>query len=130
MSEVRENPNPKYVSPVTRRVASTCGLILDFKAGVPTPVPPLMQKEVLQYGIYPVDGDVKIDEPEKPVVEPRGNEREEKIKGAFVILTETNDAKDFTAGGLPSLGSVAKLTGFKITSTERNQLWQEFRETS
>lgn len=117
-----------YVSTITRRIASTTGHVIIFEANKPKFVPESVREELLEYGILPVDGDLPITEEgnkEKPVT---GTKRIDKIIAALAQIADLNDSNDFTAGGLPTLDAVFKLTGFEVTANERNKYWKQNRK--
>lgn len=109
---------------------STTGHMLNFEKGVPTTVPPILYKEAIAIGAEPVDGKVDVLGPEeKPEVPLTPHERAEKMIAAFKRMEERNERGDFNAQGLPNTKVLEKLTGLnEISSQERNEVWQAFRE--
>lgn len=94
---------------------------------IPTHVPYACIEEAQKVGAVPVKGQPKV--PEKPAerAEPAGQERNEKITEAIETILERNDAKDFTAGGVPKAEAVKKIVGFNPDRTEINRLHQAVR---
>ena len=55
------------------------------------------------------------------------DERRDEIFAAFKLLVETNDSKDFTGAGVPTVAAVKKLVGLDADRAEVIELWSEFR---
>ena len=109
---------------------STKGHMLNFVKGQPTYVPPELEKECVGIGAEPVDGVVDVLGPEaKEEVQLTKEERAEKLYEAFARLEKRDERGDFNAQGLPNTKILQALTGLsEITSMERNEAWQAYRE--
>jgi len=115
---------PKYTLHRDFTHRSTSGVI-SFEEGVPTHVPPHMEKEVIAIGAVRAEGDTpKVLEPETKLPEiPVGDDRESEIKAAFDLLIERNDSNDFTGQGVPTVKAVEKIVGFDVDRKELVELW-------
>lgn len=115
---------PKYTLHRDFTHRSTLGVI-SFEEGVPTHVPPHMEKEVIAIGAVRAEGDTpKVLEPETKLPEiPVGDDRESEIKAAFDLLIERNDSNDFTGQGVPTVKAVEKIVGFDVDRKELVELW-------
>lgn len=103
------------------------GNTIAFKRNEPVFVPNHCAREVLAIGAELVDGDeVDVLEDEVEVQTMSPEERSEKLKEAFKIMTSRAERNDFTGTGMPNLWAVQKLVGFEIDSKERNAVWEEF----
>lgn len=109
---------------------STSGHMINFKKGQPTYVPPACHREAVNIGADPVDGKVEMLDPEtKPRDELSQEDRNELLYKAFAFLEKRNKRGDFTAQGLPVIGAIEKETGLDdVSSKERNEAWQTYRE--
>jgi hypothetical protein len=119
---------PEYVLNRTYLLRTTSGVI-SFEKGQPTWVPPYMEKEAAGIGATRLDGKEvdMIDEPAK-APEITYDERQAQIRMAFELIVESNDAKDFTAQGTPTVKAVEKITGIRnIEKAEVVEMWQAFR---
>lgn len=109
---------------------STMGHIVNFVKGVPTFVPPLLEREVASFGAEPVDG-VKIDllEPE-PVTEEQmsASDRESDLLAAFELLEKRNQRGDFTGQNRPAPKALREICGFDVETRERDDAWQKYIE--
>lgn len=125
-----ENTEGMYVSPLTRRVATTKGHVIVFKANEPQFVPKAIRPEMDALGILPVDGKMPEELAKKevePEPDPVGLERIEKIKQAFTQIIEMDDAGNFTATGVPKTKAVKNITEMSVTSKEIGELWIKYR---
>lgn len=116
------------------------GMALLFKKGEPTFVHPVMHKEVMEKGIFPVDEAgvavdpatvaAPIDTGDPRVVLPPedGDERKELILKAIGAIFKRNDSKAFTAGGHPSRHAVGDALGWRVDQKEVTKLVEEYRE--
>ena len=107
---------------------TTKGHTIRFEKDRPTHVPPLIVNDAVAIGAVPIDG--KVDVLGEEVIEQAPltpAEREEAVMKAFRVMKERNERMDFTASGLPNTKKVIALTGFEITSRERDAYWQQFR---
>lgn len=115
---------PKYTLHRDYTYRSTLGVI-SFEEGVPTHVPPHMEKEIVGIGGVRADGDnpdILEQAPKLPDV-PVGDDREAEIKAAFDLLIERNDSNDFTGQGVPTVKAVEKIVGFDVDRKELVELW-------
>lgn len=115
---------PKYTLHRDFTHRSTLGVI-SFEEGVPTHVPPHMEKEVIAIGAVRAEGETpKVLEPETKLPKiPVGDDRESEIKAAFDLLIERNDSNDFTGQGVPTVKAVEKIVGFDVDRKELVELW-------
>lgn len=110
----------KFTFQRDRTIASTCGLSVSYKAGVPQLTPPAMYAEVMAAG--------GISDEDPPVNEtPTDADREALVFAAFEDVVKRNDPKDFTAGGVPHTGVMSDKVGFQLSAKERDVLWGKFR---
>lgn len=109
---------------------STSGHMLNFKKGQPVYVPPVCHREVIAIGAEPVEGKVDVlGEEQKEIVPLTPQERAEHMFRAFAEMERRDVRGDFNAQGLPNLKVLESLTGIgDITSTERSEAWQQYRE--
>jgi hypothetical protein len=120
---------PEYVLNRTYTLRTTSGVI-SFQKGTPTWVPPYMERDAAGIGAQRVDGkDIDpLGEEEVKVPEIGFDERQAQIRTAFELIVETNDAKDFTGQGVPTVKAVEKITGIRnVERGELLELWQAFR---
>lgn len=119
-----------FVSKRNRMVASTMGHTIEFKAGEPTYVPPLMHKEVMDLGIDPVDDDYDPEADKKASgavqrpVDPK--ELQAAVFVAFEKVLARGVREEFDASSAPHVKAVIKETGWKVTQKERDAFWTEF----
>jgi hypothetical protein len=116
----------KFVMHRNRTISSTCGLSIEFKKGEPTLVPPAMYNEVIAAGGVP---ESEIPEDELPKGKPTPEQladREKQMFDAFKKLVESNTREDFTAGGLPTAGALARELGWAPAAKERDTAWAKF----
>lgn len=115
---------PKYTLHRDYTHRSTLGVI-SFEEGVPTHVPPHMEKEIVAIGGVRADGDNPdiLEQTPKLPDAPLGDDREAEIKAAFDLLIERNDSNDFTGQGVPSVKAVEKIVGFDVDRKELVELW-------
>lgn len=116
--------------------SSKTGMSIAFKKGVPTFVHPLLHKEVMEKGVLPVDDENKAVDPSthtagleaepKVLLAPEdGYERSVKILEVIRALVARNNAKDFTAGGVPSARSITAALGWRVDAQEVRKVWDE-----
>jgi hypothetical protein len=110
------------------KVVSGHGHAIEFVKGEPTHVPPELYREVMAAGGVSEE-EVDLD---KPAPVPAGaptdpTEREEAVFAAFETLVETNDSKNFTAGGVPHPKALKSLLGWELSAKERDTLWVKFK---
>ena len=107
---------------------TTKGHIIRFEKGKPTNVPPVCVEAAVGIGAQPVNGDVDVlgeEETPQPALTPA--QRKDKIFEAFMIMKGRGERNDFTASGVPNAKRLPSLTGFEVTTNERDQYWTEFR---
>ena len=119
---------PEYVLNRNHTHRSVHGHVINFQKGQPVYVPPILEREVTQFGAEPVDGervdlldDIK-ELPEAPV----GADRRAILLAAFEQLEKRNARGDFTGQGRPHLGVLSKLVGFEVITRERDEVWEEY----
>jgi len=119
---------PLYTLHRTHTLRSTFGVI-SFVKGEETMVPPLLEREIIAIGGRRVEGDnPDVLDAEKAAPIPLSfDERRDEIFAAFKLLVETNDSKDFTGAGVPTVAAVKKLVGLDADRAEVIELWSEFR---
>ena len=120
---------PQYVLSRNYTLRTTNGVI-SFVKGEPTWVPSFMEKDAVGIGAERVDGEkVELLEPEQP---PKtvitGTEREAQLYAAFDLIVETNESKDFTGAGTPTVKAVEKLTNIDFDRGEITDAWAKYKE--
>jgi len=116
----------KFTLPRNRTIASTCGLSIEFKKGVPALVPPAMYAEVIAAGGVSEDEIPEEDMPEKKATPDALAEREAALLAAFKKIALRNDSNEFTAGGVPHLAVIQGETGWRVDAKERDATWVKF----
>jgi len=119
---------PEYVLGRTHTHRSVHGHIINFVKGQPVYVPPILEREVTQFGAEPVDGervDLLDDLPHAPEV-PVGDDRRAILLAAFEQLESRNARGDFTGQGRPNLNVLKELVGFEVITRERDAVWEEY----
>lgn len=107
---------------------TTKGHAIQFKKGQPTNVPPVIVPDAVAIGAIPVDSSVDVlgaEEKEQIPLTPA--ERKEIVFKAFDTMKGRSERLDFTASGLPNAKRLPALTGFEVTSKERDDYWVEYR---
>lgn len=121
---------PLYTLHRTHTHRSTLGVI-SFIEGEPTMVPPILEREIIAIGAQRVEGDnPDVIATEKAAPIPLSfDERRDEIFAAFKLLVETNESKDFTGAGVPTVVAVKKLVGTDcdVDRAEIIELWADFR---
>ena len=108
---------------------STAGHIVDFKKGEPTWVPPALHNDAVAIGAEPLDGVVDVLGPEDtPKQEMAPDQREAAIMLAFEKILRENERGSFTASGMPNARALQQACGMEVSTRERQDLWQKFRE--
>ena len=105
---------------------TTKGHAISFEKDKPTNVPPVCVEEAVAIGAQPVDGDVDVLGEEEAVVHLTPEERKEKMFKAFRTMVGREIREDFTGTGIPNAKRLPAMTGFDVTSKERDTYWQEF----
>lgn len=108
--------------------SSTLGVV-SFVKDEETMVPPILEREIIAIGGRRVEGDnPDVLDAEKAAPIPLSfDERRDEIFAAFKLLVESNESKDFTGAGVPTVSAVKKLTGLDADRAEVIELWSEFR---
>lgn len=119
---------PEYTLNRNHLYRSTSGVI-SFEKDVPAFVPPYMEKEIIAIGGVRVDGATPdyLDPVKAAKQAPQGQEREDELYGAFGLLIERNDPKDFTGAGVPTVKAVEKIVDFDVERVELNDLWGSYK---
>lgn len=103
------------------------GNTIAFKRDEPTFVPNHCARDALGIGAVLVEGDeVDLLDPEVEANTVSPEERVEKLKEAFKVMTSRNERTDFTGTGMPNIWALQKLVGFEVEAKERNAVWEEF----
>jgi hypothetical protein len=121
---------PDFILNRNYTLRSLSGHIINFKKGTPTFVPPMIEREAVQIGAEPLEG--KIDALEPEVIEPlalTADERRKRVFVAFEQIMEGNEREAFTAQGVPTKSAIESLTGVMLTTKERQELWNQYRES-
>ena len=109
---------------------TTKGHAIKFEKGKPVHVPPICVNDAVAIGAIAVDGDVDVlGEEEEVAIQLTPAERKAAIFGAFRTMAGREIREDFTASGVPNAKRMPPLTGFEVTSKERDKCWLEFRAT-
>lgn len=128
-----------FVSHRKINIGSTQGHSIQFEKGVPTHVPRGMHTAVMEKGCVPCDGKGQaLDAPASTAIaeaaEPAGaklaapedaEERAEAIRGVIEKLFKRNNARDFSAGGVPSSDAVTFELGWRVDPREILPIWKK-----
>lgn len=107
---------------------TTKGHTIKFVKGKPTHVPPVIVADAVAIGAVAVNGDVDVLGEEVEAPTPLSSaERKAAVFAAFDSMKARDERMDFTASGLPNAKRMFPLTGFEVTSTERDTYWLEYR---
>lgn len=107
---------------------TTKGHTISFKKNKATHVPPICISDAISIGAIPADDEVNVLGDEEPIVIPlTPAERKAKVFDAFRTMAGREIREDFTASGVPNTKRLPALTGFDMTSKERDAYWLEFR---
>lgn len=106
---------------------STNGRSVEFRKGEPTYVPPLCVQEAISIGAVPEEGMDSVDpeKQEKATLTPE--QRKAAVFAAFTTMAGRGERADYSASGVPNIKRLPALTGFELTTTERDTFWAEFR---
>jgi hypothetical protein len=109
---------------------SLMGHTIQFIKGQPAFVPPACEREVLAIGADRVDGIApEVLDPISPEVPQLSNEdRATRIAAAFTTITESNNPRDFTGQGVPTVKAVEKIVSFDVDRFELAALWGKLKE--
>lgn len=123
---------PEYILNRNYVLRSPLGHSVSFKKNEPTFVPKLIEREALQIGAERIDGqgDAPNILPDEEVVIPplAPQERSEQLFAAFDILVESNEPKDFTGAGVPTVTAVKKIVDFDVDRVEIASNWAEYKQ--
>jgi hypothetical protein len=106
---------------------TTHGHSIGFVKGEATYVPPLCVPDALSVGAVPVDGIESVDPEEVEVAPLSPSERKAAVFKAFDTMSKRGERMDFNASGLPNNKRIPALTGFEITTNERDAFWTEYK---
>ncbi len=117
----------EFVTERNITVRSVHGVVVKFKKGVPTYVPPQAQNEAIAVGAQSVDGEVLPDKEEVVSLPgaPTGDKRSEQIKEIIRAMVKRNERGDFTSANKPDARVITKFLKFRVESDERDRLWDE-----
>lgn len=117
-------------------VATTHGIALNFKKGIPQQAPRAIHSILIEKGILPVDenGEIETETITAVTATPAGqkvtpedaSERAEAIVGAMKIIVKRNKPADFS-GGTPSAQAVSDILGWRTDQKEVRKAWVEKR---
>lgn len=142
MQPQKQIPLPTQFYFVSHRdivVGSTEGHSIGFEKGVPTHVPRSMHATVLNKGCLPCDKEGKIlddvtahapgaVEEKKVLIEPEdAEERKAAIEKAIKAMVGRNNAKDFSAGGVPLAATVSAAVGWQVDQKEIRPIWDAMK---
>ena len=122
---------PKLILNRDYVLATTKGHVIAFKKGEPTHVPASCYQDAIAIGAQPADGsdpnvleDRKADNkaPSDPA------ERSSLILAAIEKIVASNERKDFTAAGSPTVKAIEREVGFDVDAREVATMWQEYHE--
>ena len=118
---------PKMLSLRNYRLATKAGPIMVFKAKEPRDVPGVAVPDALAAGCAMVDISDQpfFDNLGTAKVSFGGDVRKSLLFLACRELAKENDAKKFTAGGLPRVPAVEALTGFDTNAKEITEAYQQ-----
>lgn len=116
--------NRNYVLPTTK------GHVIAFKKGEPIHVPASCYQDAIAIGAQPEDGsDPNVLEDEKVSTAPIDPaDRNARILAAIEQIVASNERKDFTAAGSPTVKAVERVLGFDVDGREVAAVWQERHE--
>jgi len=118
---------PEYVLNRNYTHRSVHGHIINFVKGQPAWVPPILERDVTQFGAEPVSGDRVdlLDDLPARESEPSGEYRRALLLTAFEQLEARNQRGDFTGQGRPHPKALEKILGFEVGVRERDDVWEE-----
>ena len=117
----------RYTSHRNISVASTCGLSVELKKGVPTLCPPGMHDELLALGCVPESAPPEPEEGSAPVAPTGAAEKHAALCKAFEKIALRNERTDFNAAGVPHAGVLAKEMGYTTGTKERDAAWAKWQ---
>lgn len=121
------------VSPRDFLLNTTLGHSIEFKKNVPTPVPHSIVDEALKVNILPCEGGTgkEFEDPNAAAsanTSISGQLRRAILFHAIAEIVKRNDPDDFSGGGRPNAKAVSDRAGVRITATELNKYWDEYRD--
>lgn len=121
------------VSPRDFMLNSTLGHSLSFKKDQPTAVPHAIVDEALKVNILPFEGGTgkEFDDPNASAsanTSISGALRRAVLFHAISEIVKRNDPDDFSGGGRPNAKAVSDRAGVRISATELNKYWDEYRD--
>lgn len=119
----------KMVCPRDYVLRSDTGHIVQFQAGVPTPVPDILVPLAMSRNILPVNEH----DDEKPIFGMLNSAITGSLRDALILqsiesLMGRNNHEDFTAGGAPKAAAIAAETGVSVSAQEVSKYWDRYRE--
>ena len=128
--------NNMFVANRDVEVATTHGIALNFKKGVPQQAPRAIHSILIEKGILPVDenGEIETDTITEVTAAPAGQkaepedagERADAIEQAMRIIVKRNKSNDFS-GGTPSAQAVSAILGWRTDQKEVRKVWTDKR---
>lgn len=104
------------------------GHTIKFEKGVAVNVPQICVPDALAIGAVPAEGIEAILEPEEAaVVQLSPTDRKAAVFKAFDVMSARGERMDFTASGVPNNKRLPALTGFELTTAERDAFWLEYK---
>jgi hypothetical protein len=122
---------PLYVLNRNFTLRTTAGHIINFEKGQPVNVPPIIERDALQIGAEPVEGERPDMTGETVIPEApqyTADERKEMLFAAFDEIVARNAREEFTAQGAPNKTAVEKVVGFEVSNKERTDSWFKYKE--
>jgi hypothetical protein len=107
---------------------TTHGHTISFEKGKATHVPPICVPDAIAIGAIPEDAKITALGEETPEAVPLNtDQRKAAIFAAFTTMSSRTERSDFTASGVPNAKRMFPLTGFEVTTTERDARWVEYK---
>lgn len=128
---------PYMTSAANFRLPTLTGHVIQFKAGVPTFVPPVAVSEAQKFNIVLATDD-QLKENELAAHDTSGHARVQltgELRDMLIMHTmndivEKNDTSEFDAGGKPTVAAIEARSSIKISASERNTLWARLSDLS
>jgi len=122
---------PEYVLNRNHTFRSLHGHIINFVKGEPVYVPPILERDVTQFGAEPVSGERidLLDDLPAAAQAPVGEARRAAILAAYEAMEQRNTRGDFTGQGRPNTKALGAIVGFEVDNRERDDLWEEYRQS-
>ena len=103
------------------------GHTIKFEKGAPTNVPQICVPDAIAIGAVPAEGIESVDPEEVVVAQLTPAERKAAVFKAFDVMAKRGERMDFNASGLPNNKRIPALTGFEITTNERDAFWLDYK---